>query len=65
MARSRGTTVAGITKAQLLETPFVVPPSREQVRIADEIDGLLADLDAGVAALNRVRAKFGFNVRPF
>jgi len=37
--------------------PLVVPPSMEQHRIADALDELLSDLDAGVAALERVRAR--------
>lgn len=36
---------------------FALPPRREQQRIADTLDELLSDLDAGVAALERVRAK--------
>ena len=34
-----------------------LPPEPEQQRIADTLDELLSDLDAGVAALERVRAK--------
>lgn len=34
-----------------------VPPTSEQQRILDETDELLSDLDAGVAALERVQAK--------
>lgn len=34
-----------------------LPPRPEQERIADTLDELLSDLDAGVAALERVRAK--------
>lgn len=34
-----------------------IPPRKEQERIADTLDELLSDLDAGVAALERVRAK--------
>lgn len=37
--------------------PLPVPPEREQARILDSLDELLSDLDAGVAALERVRAK--------
>jgi type I restriction enzyme S subunit len=41
-----------------LETLTVpVPPEPEQVRILDMLDELLSDLDAGVATLERVRAK--------
>lgn len=41
-----------------LETLAVpVPPEPEQVRILDMLDELLSDLDAGIATLERVRAK--------
>lgn len=41
-----------------LETVRIpVPPSAEQRRICDVLDELLSDLDAGVAALERVKAK--------
>jgi type I restriction enzyme S subunit len=35
----------------------LLPPRNEQERIADALDELLSDLDAGVAALERVRTK--------
>lgn len=37
--------------------PIVVAPVAEQQRIADALDELFSDLDAGVAALERVREK--------
>ncbi len=37
--------------------PLLLPPSKEQIRITDTLDELLSDLDAGVAALVRVREK--------
>ena len=44
--------------AAFLETlALPVPPTAEQVRILDTLDELLSDLDAGVAALERVRAR--------
>ena len=43
------------TKVRALRLP--VPPRAEQSRIADALDELLSDLDAGVAALERVKAK--------
>lgn len=44
--------------ASFLETlAMPVPPESEQVRILDTLDELLSDLDAGVATLERVRAK--------
>jgi type I restriction enzyme S subunit len=57
LRRSRGTTISGITKKQLKETPFVVPPTAEQIRIADALDELFSDLDAGVTTLEQTREK--------
>jgi type I restriction enzyme S subunit len=37
--------------------PILIAPSAEQIRIADALDELLSDLDAGVAALEQARAK--------
>ena len=37
--------------------PVLLPPAAEQNRIADVLDELFSDLDAGVAALERVRDK--------
>ena len=37
--------------------PILLPPSREQSRIADTLDELLSDLDAAIAALDRVWKK--------
>jgi|CXWL01.1.fsa_nt_gi type I restriction enzyme S subunit len=49
---------ASISTGPLSDTvPLVVAPPREQGRIADTIDELLSDLDAGVAALERVQIK--------
>lgn len=49
---------ASISADPLSETvPILLPPVREQERIADAMDELLSDLDAGVAALERVRTK--------
>lgn len=49
---------ASIAAEPLAHTvPFALPPSREQERIADTLDELLSDLDAGVAALERVQTK--------
>ena len=45
-----------VVKASL-ERPFNLPPLPEQNRIADVLDELFSDLDAGVAALERVRHK--------
>ena len=49
---------ASISADPLSKTvPLLLPPADEQVRIADTLDELLSDLYAGVAALERVRAK--------
>jgi type I restriction enzyme S subunit len=49
---------ASISADPLSETvPILVPPANEQSRIADTLDELFSDLDAGVAALERVREK--------
>lgn len=37
--------------------PLLLPPMPEQERIADALDEILSDLDAGMAALERVKAK--------
>jgi type I restriction enzyme S subunit len=54
--KSRGTTIAGVTKKQLLELPVVLPPLPEQHRIVAEIETQFTRLDAGVAALKRAQA---------
>lgn len=49
---------ASISAEPLAESvPLLLPPKAEQERIADALDELLSDLDAGVAALERVQAK--------
>ena len=51
----RGTTISGVTKKQLLETNFVLPPLKEQTRIVAEIEKQFSRLDAATAALKRVQ----------
>jgi type I restriction enzyme S subunit len=53
---SRGTTISGVTKKQLLETAFTLPPRLEQDRIVAEIEKQFTRLDAATAALKRVQA---------
>jgi type I restriction enzyme S subunit len=53
---SRGTTISGVTKKQLLETDFTLPPLTEQSRIVAEIEKQFTRLDAATAALKRVQA---------
>jgi type I restriction enzyme S subunit len=54
--RSRGTTIAGVTKKQLADLPFALPPLPEQRRIVAEIETQFTRLDAAVAALERAQA---------
>jgi type I restriction enzyme S subunit len=54
--RSRGTTIAGVTKKQLADLPFALPPLPEQRRIVVEIETQFTRLDAAVAALERAQA---------
>ena len=55
--QSRGTTIAGVTKKQLLDLPFILAPLPEQRRIVAEIETQLTRLEAGVAALKRAQAR--------
>jgi type I restriction enzyme S subunit len=52
---SRGTTISGVTKKQLLDLPLRIPPAAEQGRIVAAIEEHFSRLDAGVAAMERVR----------
>jgi type I restriction enzyme S subunit len=53
---NHGATRDGINTTDLLAMPVAVPPSRTQLRIVAKIEELFSDLDAGVAALERIRA---------
>jgi len=53
---SRGTTISGVTKKQLLSVEFLAPSLPEQRRIVAEIEKQFTRLEAGVAALRRVQA---------
>ncbi len=53
---SRGTTISGVTKKQLNDLEFRLPPPPEQKRIVEEIEKQFTRLDAAVAALKRVQA---------
>lgn len=55
-SQSRGTTIAGITKKQLLDVPFPLPPLREQERIVAKLEELFSRLDAGLEAVKRTQA---------
>lgn len=52
---SRGTTISGVTKKQLLDLEIIVPPIDEQKQIVAEIEKQFTRLDAGVAALKRLQ----------
>jgi type I restriction enzyme S subunit len=52
-----GSTMRHINRGPFLAYPIPLPPLEEQTRIADELDELLSDLDAGAKALDGVRAK--------
>jgi type I restriction enzyme S subunit len=49
-------TVKHLSSATVKELPLPLPPLSEQRRIVAKIEELFSDLDAGVAALERVRA---------
>ncbi len=50
-----GTTIKHLTGQALSRIHFPIPPIQEQRRIVAKIEELFSDLDAGVAALERVR----------
>lgn len=53
----RGTTISGITKKQLTDCAFPLPPLAEQHRIVAKIDALFSELDKGVEMLQTARAQ--------
>lgn len=59
-ARGTGTTFKAVSGKTVREFFFPIPPQIEQVRIADTLDELFSDLNAGVAALERARDKLKF-----
>lgn len=56
-AKGTGTTFKAVSGKVVRAFPIPIAPSAEQTRIANALDELLSDLDAGVAALERVQAK--------
>lgn len=56
-AHTSAITVKHLSSRTVSDIPLPLPPVGEQQRIADTLDELFSDLDAGVAALERVRAK--------
>jgi len=55
-----GVNINNLRAEHIEQTPLRMPPFAEQIRIADALDELLSDLDAGVAALERVQAKLKY-----
>lgn len=49
--QGRGTTISGITKKQLTDLEFPLPPFNEQQRIVAKIEELFSELDKGVENL--------------
>jgi type I restriction enzyme S subunit len=52
-----GGSLMRVRAATFRDFPFLLAPLTEQAHIADALDELFSDLDAGVAALERVREK--------
>lgn len=52
---SRGTTISGVTKKQVLDLPFHLAPYAEQRRIVGAIEEQFSRIDGGVEALQRAR----------
>lgn len=53
---ANGTTRLKLTQGAMRRIPLLLPPLGEQRRIVAKVEELFSDLDAGVAALERVRA---------
>ena len=56
-AHTSAITVKHLSSRTISEIPLPLPPLNEQRRIADMLNELLSDLDAGVATLERVQMK--------
>ena len=56
-ALQSGSTRKRISRGNFAKIRFPLPPLGEQARIADALDELLSDLEAGVASLERAREK--------
>ncbi|MBX9637665.1 restriction endonuclease subunit S [Nitrosomonas sp.] len=53
----RGTTISGITKKQLKDLDFPLPPLREQYRIVAKIEELFSELDKGIENLKTAQSQ--------
>lgn len=54
---SKGVGIHHLSAERFAQLPFPLPPLKEQDRIYQKVEELLSDLDSGVAALERARAK--------
>ena len=54
----RGTTISGVTKKQLKDTKFPLPPLNEQHRIVAKIEELFSELDKGIESLKTAQEQF-------
>lgn len=52
---NRGTTISGVTKKQLKELPFVLPPLNEQHQIVSKIEELFSELDSATQSLKKAQ----------
>ena len=52
----RGTTISGLTKKQLKDVRFPLPPFNEQRRIVAKIEELFSELDKGVESLRTAKS---------
>ncbi|WP_019606224.1 restriction endonuclease subunit S [Teredinibacter turnerae] len=53
--QGRGTTISGLTKKQIKDLSFPLPPLNEQHRIVTKIEELFSELDKGIESLKTVR----------
>jgi type I restriction enzyme, S subunit len=51
----RGTTISGVTKKQLTDLAFPLPPINEQRRIVAKIEALFSELDKGIESFKTAR----------
>lgn len=55
--KNRGTTIAGVTKKQLSNLMFPLPPLPEQHSIVAKIEELFTNLEAGIESLKKTKAQ--------
>ncbi len=53
----RGTSYPAVRNSDVLRRPVPIAPANEQLRIVDKIEELFSQLDAGVAALESIKAQ--------